>query len=71
MLPGSHRGPILDHHQEDVFVGAWRGEAILEKERNGRGCGAVIGPQRTATLPGGGIAPSWQAGARMAERSRG
>ncbi|HZO89794.1 MAG TPA: phytanoyl-CoA dioxygenase family protein [Chthonomonadaceae bacterium] len=22
MIPGSHRGPILDHHQEGVFVGA-------------------------------------------------
>src|SRR5438270_3805149 len=22
MLPGSHRWPILDHHQDDVFVGA-------------------------------------------------
>jgi ectoine hydroxylase-related dioxygenase (phytanoyl-CoA dioxygenase family) len=22
MLPGSHRGPILDHHQDGVFVGA-------------------------------------------------
>ncbi|MES4793124.1 MAG: phytanoyl-CoA dioxygenase, partial [Chloroflexota bacterium] len=22
MLPGSHRGPLLDHHQEGVFAGA-------------------------------------------------
>ena len=35
VLPGSHRGPLYNHHQDGVFVGAIPPEALgAEAERS-------------------------------------
>lgn len=45
MLPGSHRWPILDHHQDSVFVGA------IDVEREGVDVSGAV----PVTVPAGGI----------------
>jgi phytanoyl-CoA hydroxylase len=45
MLPGSHRWPILDHHQDGVFVGA------IDVEREGVDTSGAV----PVTVPAGGI----------------
>jgi phytanoyl-CoA hydroxylase len=45
MIPGSHRWPILDHHQDGVFVGA------IDVEREG----VVVSRPAAVTVPAGGI----------------
>ena len=45
MIPGSHHGPILSHHQEDVFVGA------IDVEREG----VDVSRSAAVTVKAGGI----------------